>query len=511
MKSGSSGRGIALLAVFGILMVSCGRSTPERAATTDDGAAAGVDETAAVDSDGRPEPVDQEPGGVGQDDTTVNQGVDTSLGISSDNILVGPSGFTIDLNRCPSDWEDTGGVTSEEVTLGTSWPFSGSLAAFGLTADGMENYFGYVNETEGGLGGREIKLVKKDDAYAPARVVTNIGELVQKDNVFAVATVAGTPGNLAIYDSLNEQCVPHMFAATGHPAWGDPNHHPWSTPSFLAYNTEAQIWGAYIEDQVETGDLAAPVDVAALVMNNDFGLAYKTEFEAVAERSPVIGTVTFELHDPAAPNVVNELTTLAATDADVAILMTTSVYCTQSFISVAQAAWEPALKLFSNTCAGIESFFLPAGDTGAGWRYAGHAKDTADPVWADDPFVATAREHLSKSGLDPDKSQYGNGWAYGWANATAMKVADELPGGLSRTNLLLATRQMHTKNPAYFDGVDWILDGAEDAYPTEAAAILEYQLDRGEEVGSYVIVSDIISAEGESGLCHFVDGACLNE
>lgn len=508
----------AIGAVMALLLVAaaCSSNTDDTNQQGGNSAEAGMESDGAATEDN--ERTDDVTAGA-EDDEAIEDGqatvdeaaADEELGINSDNVLIGPSGFKIDLNECPPDWNDTQGITDDALTLGTSWPFSGALAAFGLIADGMENYFNYVNEAEGGLGGRQMTLVTKDDAYEPARVVANVGELVEQEEVFSIVTLAGTPGNLAVYDSLNEQCVPHMFSSTGHPAWGDPNFHPWTTPSFLAYTTEARIWGTFIEAQVEAGELEAPVDVAALVMNNDFGLAYRNEFEVFANDSDVIGEVTFELHDPAAPNVTNELTTLGGTDADVGVLMTTGVYCTQGFTGVAQADWDPALKLFSNTCAGIESFFVPAGTAGVGWSYAGHAKDTADPAWAEDPFVQLVREQLEGAGLDPDKSQYGNGWFFAWANVEAMNSADALPGGLSRTNLMLATRQMNTKNPGYFEGVDWILDGSVDGYPTEAAAMLEYQIPEGEETGSHVIISDIISAEGQSGLCHFVDGSCINE
>ena len=66
---------------------------------------------------------------------------------------------------------------------------------------------------------------------------------------------------------------------TGHPAWGDPVNHPWTTGMALAYTSEAILWGSFIDQNIEelTKD-DGKITVAALVMNNDFGKAYDIGF-----------------------------------------------------------------------------------------------------------------------------------------------------------------------------------------------------------------------------------------
>ena len=39
-------------------------------------------------------------------------------GVNSNNILIGPSGFEIDLNDCPGDWSNSHGVTDSEIRVG---------------------------------------------------------------------------------------------------------------------------------------------------------------------------------------------------------------------------------------------------------------------------------------------------------------------------------------------------------------------------------------------------------
>jgi branched-chain amino acid transport system substrate-binding protein len=81
------------------------------------------------------------------------------------------------------------GVTDTEILLGTSTPLSGPAAAWGSTARGMEAWAAHVNET-GGVHGRTIRMVVKDDGYVPGRAVANVTEL--KDSIFAIVGLLGT-------------------------------------------------------------------------------------------------------------------------------------------------------------------------------------------------------------------------------------------------------------------------------------------------------------------------------
>src|SRR3989304_324233 len=72
---------------------------------------------------------------------------------------------------------------------GPPTPLSGPAAAWGSTARGMEAWAAHVNE-QGGVHGRKIKMVLKDDGYVPGRAVANVTEM--KDSVFAIVGLLGT-------------------------------------------------------------------------------------------------------------------------------------------------------------------------------------------------------------------------------------------------------------------------------------------------------------------------------
>lgn len=101
------------------------------------------------------------------------------------------------------------GVTATEVVIGITTPLSGPAAAWGATALGIEAWAKHVNE-QGGVHGRKIRVVMKDDAYTPGRAVANLNEM--KDQVFAVAGLLGTAVVNAGKDVLVEGGVPLVQA-----------------------------------------------------------------------------------------------------------------------------------------------------------------------------------------------------------------------------------------------------------------------------------------------------------
>ena len=67
------------------------------------------------------------------------------------------------------------GVTDTEVVVGVTTPISGPAALWGVTGQGMKAWADYIND-KGGIHGRKIKVILKDDAYNPARGLANLHE-----------------------------------------------------------------------------------------------------------------------------------------------------------------------------------------------------------------------------------------------------------------------------------------------------------------------------------------------
>jgi len=100
------------------------------------------------------------------------------------------------------------GVTDTEVTIGITTPLSGPAAAWSATALGAEAWAKHVNE-QGGVHGRKIKVVMKDDGYNPGRALANVNEM--KDSVFALVGLLGTAVLNATKDSIAEAKLPNIW------------------------------------------------------------------------------------------------------------------------------------------------------------------------------------------------------------------------------------------------------------------------------------------------------------
>ncbi|MBI4608159.1 MAG: ABC transporter substrate-binding protein [Candidatus Rokubacteria bacterium] len=106
------------------------------------------------------------------------------------------------------------GVTDTEVVIGLTTPLSGPAAAWGNTAVAMEAWAKYVND-QGGVHGRKIKTVLKDDGYVPGRAVANLTEM--KDSVFCVVGLLGSAILNASKDLVAEAKLP-VINPYGNPA-----------------------------------------------------------------------------------------------------------------------------------------------------------------------------------------------------------------------------------------------------------------------------------------------------
>jgi ABC-type branched-subunit amino acid transport system substrate-binding protein len=431
--------------------------------------------------------------------------VDGGYGVGDDNILTGPGGFEIDLNNCPSDWSDTAGLEDGTVKIGHTTALSGNLAAYGYIAAGMESYFDYVNDAHGGIAGMPIELITKDDGYVATATIELVDELLQSDKPFYITTL-GSPNTLATYDTLNANCIPHPFVMTGHPAWGDPVGHPWTTGLQMSYSTEAVFWGNWIKSNMAD---QLPVKVAGLVMDNDFGLAYKDGFEKWAEQNPdVVSEFQAVPHDPAAPTVTNEMTTIAAGDPDVFISMTAGNPCLLAVQEAGNSGMttDGTILFAPSVCKDPNAFMIPAGDAADGWHIVGGGiKATTDPQYAEETYIKFLNDTLAADGYDTSVGNYGTGFGmFGWAHVEAMRIAAELPGGLTRSNMILAQRAMDVSHPSTLDGISFAVNGAEDGYYIEGSEFATY--DAANE--SWITDGAAVDLNGSSPNCSWGDDGC---
>jgi branched-chain amino acid transport system substrate-binding protein len=142
------------------------------------------------------------------------------------------------------------GVTSEEILVGTWAPLTGPASNLSIIAKGMDAYFAYVNEEEGGVHGRKLNLLIKDDGYDAARTPAVVEELVDEVRVFALLGGNGTANCLAVKDYIAIKLLPWINPGSGARVWTSPmNAYVFST--FPPYVTEGRILSKYVTDELE--------------------------------------------------------------------------------------------------------------------------------------------------------------------------------------------------------------------------------------------------------------------
>jgi len=421
---------------------------------------------------------------------------DTGEALPTEGDVEVAAGTVLKLDDCPDDWSATTGVDGDEIILGQSLPQSGALAAFGAIGEGMQFYFDFINDTDP-VDGKNIVLVTRDDGYEAGRAVANVQEMIDTEDIFSFVHMIGTPINFAVRPITQEACVPQLFNSSGFPFWGDPANYPWTVGNILNYVTETEIWCTAIADEFGEG-----ATVAALIMNNDFGKTYQSTLQECASKGQ-IDLVSEQLHDPAAPDVTNEMTTLIGTGADVFIAGTTAAFCPQTVGALAGSTWRPRVFM-SYTCNNLSSFFTPVQDAagllaeeGAGVRMTNSNKVCGDPVYADDPAILEIEQVLADYGnVTCADGSYSTGVLYGQFVVDILRSAAALPGGLNRVNLMNAVWNADTSNPTLLGGT-LKLDGVNDAYWTEAAQIQEVVVADG--ALTFKPIGDVVDFEGQGG------------
>lgn len=101
------------------------------------------------------------------------------------------------------------------IRLGISGPLSGGLNSVGNQfLIGAKIYFQNLNEM-GGVYGRKIEIISKDDKYEPKIAIDNVKELITKDKIFALFGIIGTPIAEAVFPIAQEKRIPFVGAYSG--------------------------------------------------------------------------------------------------------------------------------------------------------------------------------------------------------------------------------------------------------------------------------------------------------
>jgi branched-chain amino acid transport system substrate-binding protein len=466
-------RVLAVTLSFGLVAAACGGDDGDSTAedTTTTAAPAEEEETTTTEA-----PAEEE------EETT-----DTTEA-TEEEAATGEDYFTVSGDGCPAGATDAL-AEGDPIKLGFSLPQSGALASFAPLAVGMKVYFDKVN-ADGGINGHPIELLVKDDAYDPARTVTNITEFVEQDDIFAGVFQVGTPNVAATRDAHAGACIPQMFVGTGFPAWGDVEGYPFTSIGLMSYSTETKVWVDYITENYPEG-----ASVAELVLNNDFGNAYKNAFETDIEGSN-IELVTSQAHEATAPNVNDQVAQILAAGPDVVIGMTSFGTCFGLPEGLRAGGYEGEI-IVSATCAAL-LLLGPNPDALNEVKIIVTGKDARDPAWDDDPGMQEYKADVAE--LAPADTDANNGNISGGYNAAALiahllQVAADSDAGLTKVSLAEAARNVDFQTPLNLEGSVHRMN-ASDGYALETGELKSFNA----AAGSYDSIDVVVSVEGETGV-----------
>jgi len=193
-------------------------------------------------------------------------------------IIIAPAmlGIATNLVVNPAARADPG-IFDDRIVFGQSAVFEGSAAALGLgMREGILAAFREAN-TSGGVNGRRLELLSRDDGYEPDRAIDNTSHLIKVDQVFALIGEVGTPTSKAAQPITTEARVPFIGPFTGAEFLRDP-----SLENVInvraSYDQETEAWVERL-----TTDLGIS-RIALFYQDDSFGLAGRSGIIAALKR-----------------------------------------------------------------------------------------------------------------------------------------------------------------------------------------------------------------------------------
>ena len=462
---------IAVMATAALVVVACGDDdddagdtgdTESPAATPAPSGTASPTTPASSAADGSVAPTEQTDAAGGSEPTTADTGGDD-----------GGSGWTVSTDDCV-DPDRANEPIEGTVDIASAGPLSGGPAAtaFAPVIDGVKAYIEYANENEL-LPGYEITITYGDDQYDPSLTPDAINNGLDA-GADLISGIIGTPPNLAVRDLLNEECVPHLEAGSGDPAFGDPVEYPWTVGGNLPYDVEAKAYAEIVAEEFPDGATAA-----LFYVNNDAGLVFKEAFEEAAGEANIelVDDQTIEAAESAPPSA--QVSSIAGNAADVIVAFPLGAQC-PTFLTelanakAANAGWEPQVYLTS-TCAS-PLILGGAGDAANGIYttnpYA--AVDITNPENQSIPGVEEYLSFLESKGLSDTVPTSLGGWI--WADVTVeiLRRAAESADGLTQASIINAARNLEYAPGVVREGVTYKTSGEEDAFLVEAVHLTQY-------------------------------------
>jgi len=147
------------------------------------------------------------------------------------------------------------GVTADSILFGQAAALEGPSSALGQSMrQGILAAFAEVN-AKGGVHGRNLNLISRDDGYDPDRSVVQTIKLIEKDQVFALIGAVGTPTSKATEPIAAANNVPFIGPFSGADFLRSPDLH--NVVNIRAsYSDEAEAWIKHLTEDLHLNQIA---------------------------------------------------------------------------------------------------------------------------------------------------------------------------------------------------------------------------------------------------------------
>jgi ABC-type branched-subunit amino acid transport system substrate-binding protein len=226
------------------------------------------------------------------------------------------------------------GVTATSITFGTHQPLTGPAApGYSEIAPASQALFDYVN-AHGGVFGRKIHLIIKDDAYNPTNTVNVVHQLVLQNNVFGIFEGLGTPTHTKVVGFLNASKVPDIFVASGCPCWDNGSAQPETFGWQPNYTIEGKVLGQYLKQHF------AGQKIGVLYQDDDFG---KGGLAGIQTELPAASIVAKEAYQSGVTTLAPQVTAIKSAKATVMVDFTVPIYTAIAQLTSFTLGYKPQL------------------------------------------------------------------------------------------------------------------------------------------------------------------------
>jgi ABC-type branched-subunit amino acid transport system substrate-binding protein len=368
------------------------------------------------------------------------------------------------------------GVTDTEIRIGNIMPYTGPLAAFASIGRAEAAYFDMIND-RGGINGRKIRFISRDDSSNPRTAVEQTHELVEQERVHLMFGSFGTPSNLATRTYLNERSIPQLFVASGDEEWAHPKRFPWTMGWQPTFRSEGRIYANYIQASYPSRK------IAVLWQNDQFG---RDLFRGLQEGLGVTANmIVADIAIDADMSIDTQVDILKNSGAEVLVLNCAPPISARAIRRAAELGWHPVLLLV-NAAASIANALRPAGlQNAVGVVSTSFLKDASDTTWKADPAIKQWLAFMDKYYPDGDKEDSYAMFGYAAAE-TLVQVLTQCGDDLSRENIMRQAASLKNyRNGIVLPGIA-INTGPADFHPIKQMRLVQFDGNAWQPIGDVI-------------------------